>query len=49
LMILVLGIFKLCSLGLDETHLLFGVLLVLCLTILLIIAGTLAGPPEKAA
>jgi hypothetical protein len=33
LLILVLGIRKLCSLGLDEMHLLFGLLLILCLTI----------------
>jgi hypothetical protein len=47
LMVLVLGILKLSGLGLDETRLFFGLLLVLCLTMLLIIAGTLAGPSEK--
>ena len=48
LMVLVLGMLKLCRLGLDETHLFFGVLLVLCLTMLFVIGGTLAGPTEKA-
>jgi hypothetical protein len=48
LLVLVLGMLKLCRLGLDEAHLFFGVLLVLCLTFLGIIGGTLAGPTEKA-
>lgn len=49
LMVLVLGILKLCRLGLDEAHLFFGLLLVLCLTLLGVIAGTLAAPTDKAA
>ena len=49
LLVLVLGMLKLCRLGLDEAHLFFGVVLVLCLTVLLIICGTLTSPPGKAA
>jgi uncharacterized membrane protein len=45
--ILILGILKLCRLGLDEAHLFFGLLLVLCLSVLCIIAGTITGPSEK--
>jgi hypothetical protein len=48
LLVLVLGILKLCRLGLDEAHLFLGLLLVLCLTMLGVIGGTLVGPPEKA-
>ena len=49
LLVLMLGILKLCRLGLDETHLFFGLLLVLCLAMLCVIGGTLAGPSEKSA
>jgi hypothetical protein len=49
LLVLVLGLIKLCRLGLDPTQLFFGVLLVLCLMLLLIICGTIAGPSEKIA
>src|SRR3954454_6226849 len=48
LLVLVLGVLKLCRLGLDETHLFLGLLLVLSLTILGVIGGTLVGPSEKA-
>jgi hypothetical protein len=47
LLVLVLGMLKLCRLGLDETHLFMGVLLVLCLTILCVIAGAIMEPSEK--
>jgi hypothetical protein len=48
LLVLVLGILKLCRLGLDEAHLFLGLLLVLCLTTLGVIGGSLVGPAEKA-
>lgn len=47
MLVLVLGMLKLCRLGLDEAHLFFGVLHVLCLTLLLVIAGTLAGSTKN--
>ena len=37
--IMVIGIFKLCSLPLDETGLFFGVLLVLTVTLLFVLIG----------
>lgn len=49
LLVLMLGILKLCRLGLDEAHLFFGLLLVLCLANLGVILGTLTGPSEKSA
>jgi hypothetical protein len=48
LLVLVLGMLKLCQLGLDQAQLFFGVLLVLCLTMLCIVVGTVAGPTNKA-
>ena len=49
LLVVVLGMLNVCHLGLDETNLFFGVLLVLCLSMLLIIGGTLSAPSRKAA
>ena len=49
LMVLVLGILKLSRLELDEAHLFLGVLLVLTVTMLGVIGGSLNGSSDRSA